>query len=104
MNYPNWLRLIIIGLVIAVIGSGYFLLSGRFNKTTEIVNLPSPTPITIAAVSPTPTPQTAANVVADKSSAQNTNSLPSTGFPLVVGGILATVSVVTGYKLRKYSN
>src|SRR3989344_5769393 len=93
MEDPRWLRLITIGLVLAALAVGYFLLTGRLspnsNNTTRTqtqVNkaVESPTPAAVATVtqpSPTPTPASAYSRIVERTQG-GVKSLPKTGFPV----------------------
>lgn len=120
MDDPRWLRLIIIGLVLAAFAVGYFLLTGGLavnksnrvaNKTTqpsEAVESPSPTVIPTASVQPSssasPSPSASGSaysriVERNQSGAQ---TLPRTGFPVGLAIVFSVSAMVTGFSLRKY--
>ena len=104
MDDPRWLRVITIGLVLAVISVGYFFISGKFSRSvtmpaqiTEAV-LPSPT----ASLSPEKT-NSAYNQIVNRQ-LSNVNTLPNTGFADTSVLLLSLGAVFTGWNLRKYSN
>lgn len=124
MEDPRWLRLIIIGLVLAAVAVGYFLFTGKFasdsaKKPQQITQVSSPSPTATQSavpspsvlgqntqgsfVSPTPTPASAYNAIVERTKGgQPIQNLPRTGFPL---GLLAALSVPTliiGWGLRRF--
>ena len=120
MEDTRWLRLVTIGLVLAAMAVGYFLLAQRFNgnktqvadtKTEVVVATPTPTP----SVLPTPLPSasvlgigvTAAGGLTTKGGLSVTTkggvqSLPATGFPAVLLVWFAAGAIAAGYGLRKF--
>lgn len=114
MDDPIWLRVITVGLVLAALAVGYFLLTGRFssNKTVktnnQVLNQVSPTPV------PTMIPKTnnAPNSILGQNSQvtppamaaarNNVNTLPRTGFSVVLLGIISTGVMISGLGLRKF--
>lgn len=119
MEDPKWLRLITIGLVLAALAVGYFLLSGRLasNSTRNIsqINQATSTPTQTAAASPsvlgingqatpTPTPTSAYNRIASRNQGQSqaTQALPNTGFPLGLTIVFSVAVMISGWGLRKF--
>lgn len=114
MENPNWLRLIVVGLVLAAMAFGYFLLSSKFttkNKVqkTNVVETvqPSDTEIPAAPGSPSTTPQVVSSStpsaytrIAQRN--QGIQTLPATGSPLFLISLLASSALVTGFSLRKF--
>lgn len=111
MEDPRWLKVITVGLILAALAVGYFLLTGRFNGTTptnrtesnsnsqQVVASPLPSPQAIVQASPTPTP--AVSGVNNQTGAQ---TLPNTGNPLALVVIFSISAATTGFFLRKYPN
>ncbi len=133
MENPTWARMIIVGLILAILAAGYFLLTGGFVKskpnvasstiqTTTITPTQAPIAsgttgtraVITATPSPTPTPKpatTAYNTLVQRNQqAQGTTTtqapaaLPNTGFPIGPVALLALSVVVTGWGLRKFPN
>lgn len=108
MDDPRWLRLITIGLVLAALAVGYFLVSGRFaaNKSTRQAQAPkqvqqmSPSPSPI--VSPTPQPSPQALGVTQGGQREGVQTLPRTGFPLALIGIFSASAMIAGWGLCKF--
>lgn len=108
MDDPRWLRLITIGLVLAAVAVGYFLLSGRLSS--NVTKSPSPAPSVLGqdvqtsptpVSSPAPTPLSAYNSIANRTQNQ-TQALPRTGFPLGLAVAFSVSAVTIGWSLRKY--
>lgn len=120
MEDPRWLRLVTIGLVLAALAVGYFLLSGKLtsnnatrtntqvNKavataTPAAIQTPKPTPTPTLILTPTPTPMSAYNTIANRTKGgQTTQTLPSTGFPVGLIGVFSISAVIAGWSLRKF--
>lgn len=124
MEDPRWLRFITIGLVLAALAVGYFLISGRLssNQTTRTQASPipsvlgqntqvSPNPATAASSSPTPT--SAYNMLIDRSrntqgaiasetQTQKNQTLPKTGFPAGLAAALSISVIISGWGLRRF--
>ncbi|MBI2018419.1 hypothetical protein HYS96_01805 [Candidatus Daviesbacteria bacterium] len=112
MEDPRWLRLITIGLVLAALAVGYFLLTGRLspNSTTRTqtqVNkaVESPTPNAVPGVtppsSPTPTPASAYSRIVERTQ-DGVKSLPKTGFPQALLTVISIGVMISGLGLRKF--
>lgn len=112
MEDPRWLRLVVIGLVLAAVAVGYFLLSGRFflNNIAKINPTPSPT-VLGQSISPTPaptfisTPTPAAGSAYDRvvnRVQSGTQTLPRTGSPAVAAAIFSASVIIIGWGLRKF--
>ena len=129
MENPNWLRLIVVGLVLAAMAFGYFLLSNRFvstkntkiQKTTQVVEktqptqepdivavqpsvTPSASPISSPRANVTPTNSPAYTKIAERTNKGGIQTLPKTGAPLFFMGIGALSAIATGLGLRKFPN
>lgn len=120
MEDPKWLRFLTIGLVLAAVAVGYFLLSGRLAPSSVRKSSPQAsanvgigvTPSTTARpsvlgqntqVSPNPTP-TAGNAYSRivNRNQQNVQTLPATGFPVELTGPLLVSVMLTGWGLRRF--
>lgn len=122
MDDPRWLRLITVGIVLAVLAVGYYILTGAFSinkstKTNTQVNqtaqkTPAPT-IIPSNQSPLPsdkpgvlgnktgTAQSAYDKIVERTQSQ-VDTLPKTGFPVGIA-LIFSISVMTiGAGLRKY--
>jgi len=105
MEDPRWLRLVTIGLVLAALVVGYFLISGGFSQKAnkpqaEVASVTStPQPTLLPTVPPTPT--SAYSRIADRSKG-GVEILPKTGFPIFLSGVLSASAVIVGWGLRKF--
>lgn len=105
MDDPKWLRLIIIGLILASLVVGYLLLTGGFSSSkpkkvqsqTNQVNEVLP----LVTVQPSPSPASAYTMIADRTQA-NIQTLPRTGFPVGLFGAISAGVVIAGWSLRKF--
>jgi len=120
MDDPRWLRIITIGLVLAALVVGYFLLTGglsvkktntvpQANKVQQTV-APSatvePTPFSLivdSQVSPTPKPSSvsAYSTIASRYQVE-AQALPKTGFPVELATIFSISAIICGWSLCKY--
>ncbi len=97
-----------VGLVLAALAVGYFLLTGRFtsNKTTtqtevpEITVTPQPTLTPIIPVQKTQDTQVTPPAMA--AARNRITTLPKTGYPQVLLGIITIGIMVSGLGLRKF--
>lgn len=111
MEDARWLRLVTIGLVLAAMAVGYFLLAQRFtgNKVSKSQ------PEGVISMSPQPTPS--GQSVMGTNTGQATRSayeriaertrggvreLPATGFPTLLIGIFSLGAIIAGFGLRKF--
>ncbi len=117
MEDPRWLRLITIGLVLAALAVGYFLLSGRLasnsvkktqaSPTSVLGQNTQPTPTAIPTVVSTPSPvpsvvpNSAYNRIVNRTQG-GVQTLPSTGFPVGLFGALSAAAAVAGWGLRRF--
>ncbi len=114
MDDPRWIRLVTIGLILAAVAVGYFLISGRLftNSTTQtqpqeisVEGSLSPSPSVLgqdtATVSPSPTSQSAFNTIAQRMQG-SAQTLPNTGFPILSLGLFSAAVVVIGWGLKKF--
>lgn len=129
MDDPKWLRLVTIGLVLAALAVGYFLLTGKLasnsvTKPSTQVSKPVPTATPSASVTqtpsivgqnnrvnsapaftptPTPTPVSAYNTITNRTKGgQETKALPSTGFPAGLIAVFSVSAVIIGWGLRRF--
>lgn len=127
MEDPRWLKLITIGLVLAALAVGYFLISGRFasnsikkipastNQTVSSASPSASTPTilgqttqtsskTISSVTPSPSPITAFNRIVNRNQNEvsTIQELPKTGFPVGLVAMLSISAIISGWGLRKY--
>lgn len=115
MDDPRFLRIITVGLVLAALAVGYFLLTGglsvkskKVQSQAQKVVVESPSPSDVAGVSeqsaPSPTPyQSAYDRLASRSQS-NVQRLPNTGFPAGLAVVFSVGTLVSGWSLRKYPN
>lgn len=120
MEDPLWLRLLIIGLVIAALVVGYLLFTGKFASNTIKNGSPVSTATPVASVSAAPSPsilgQNTQRTISptsiptpvsayDRISARTQNgtqSLPRTGFPVGAVAMLSIAALISGWGLRKF--
>lgn len=121
MEDNRWLRLVTIGLILAAIAIGYFLLAQRFSGTkvsntgsSEVVSMttsptPEPTSSPVAlglsdrtVASPTPQPTQSAYSLISERTRTGTQSLPATGSPAILIGALSASAILIGWGLRKF--
>lgn len=114
MDDPRVLRIITVGLVLAALAVGYFLLTGGFKAkkvqtaTTQVeqvntaVESPVPSDVGGASVQPASSPaQSAYDTLANRSQS-SVQTLPNTSFPTGVIVIFSVGALVSGWSLRKY--
>ncbi len=118
MENPAWVRMIVVGLVLAILAAGYFLLSGSFVKSKPKIEssktvVETVTPVVNGAmyISPTPKPstQSAYNTILNRTQNQNQNggqggiqTLPRTGFPVGLISLLSASLAIAGWGLRRF--
>lgn len=113
MESSPWLKLITIGLVLAALAVGYFLISGRFasNKTVktsstetqqvEGVSSVSPQAVVEPSLKPSASPSNAYARIVERNKSQ-VETLPKTGSPAILISIFSLSAVVSGWGLRKF--
>ena len=112
MDDPRWLRLVTIGLVLAALAVGYFLMTGKLfspAKTQSQVSkaVVSPTPSAVLGQNteprplPTSSPTSAYERIASRTQSQ-IQTLPATGFPAGLAIIFSGSVIIAGYGLRKF--
>lgn len=114
MDDPRWLRLITIGLVLAALAVGYFLVSGRFaaNKSAkpqaqvnmQVQQTATPQPSPVTSPTPSPAPQALGSATQQNGQKGSVQVLPRTGFPLALVGIFSASAMIAGWGLRKFPN
>lgn len=116
MEDQRWIRLVTIGLVLAAMAVGYFLLAQRFTGTRvsdgNRVSKSQPTPTPSVAPSGAGQATQSAYVSEGKASSayqriaertrNNTQTLPATGSPVLLVGLLSIAATVVGFGLRKF--
>lgn len=115
MEDPRWVRIIAVGLVLAALAIGYFLLSGSFVKTkpkSEVLNkvvvetpvAATPKPATASAYVPTRREESSAYTrILNRTQAQSgVTTLPRTGFPAALVAVFSVSAVISGWGLRKF--
>ena len=119
MDDPRILRVITVGLILAILAVVYFMLTGGFavsksktaqNQTNQVNRVvESPKPTSIAAVTnPQQTPiksEQAATPSANSTpsnKSHNVQTLPRTGFPVGLAVVFSASAVVSGLSLRKF--
>ncbi len=111
MDNPRWLRIIIIGLILAALAITYYLLTGAFSlkgKSSNLTNntqqtIPAPSVVPTPSVIPTSAPKTAFDRITERNQKQVQN-LPNTGFPEMLAGMLLISVMTVGLGLRKFPN
>lgn len=110
-----WLRLITVGLVLAALAIGYFLLSGKLssNSTTKVQSqtnkaVSSAAPAVLRATSspaptPSPLPASASAYTRIANRIQGgVQTLPRTGFPVILAVVFSTSAMISGWGLRRF--
>lgn len=113
MDDPRLLRIITVGLVLASLAVGYFLLTGGLGvkpkkvqtqptQVNRIVESPIPTAVPIATAQPqqTATPSAYSRIVDRNRS--NVQILPNTGFPVGLAIVFSASAIISGWSLRKF--
>ncbi len=108
MDSPRWLRLITIGLVLAALATGYFLLSGRLASNSATKTQASPTPSVLGqnaqpapSSGPSATPASAYSRIVDRSQS-GAQTLPKTGFPVGLAVAFSVSAIISGWGLRRF--
>ena len=116
MEDPRWLRLIAVGLVLAVLVVGYSLLTGSFIKSKTITNstqvaktatLPSPVPFTPPTVVPNVIDKESTSSAYDRIAQRNQSNihtLPKTSFPTGLILAVSLIAIVSGLRIRRFSD
>ena len=113
MDDPRWLRVITVGLVLAALAVGYYILTGAFSlqKTTpktQINQVKSATSVVVNTPLPSPTatanpsnPDSAYNRIVARNQTE-IQTLPKTGVPAGLIVLLAVSVMISGLGLRKF--
>lgn len=121
MDDPKWLRVITVGLILAALAVGYYIVTGAFSirkttpqtqvsKTVQSNSNPTllPSANTTPSIAPSPKPsnqpQTTMSAY-DRIVARNQNeiqTLPKTGVPAGLIVLLSTSVMISGLGLRKF--
>ena len=103
MDDPKWLRLVTIGLILASLAVGYFLISGFGKQKTQAS--PQSTVLGEIAVAPSPiptqSPLSAYDRVVDRTKG-SIQTLPKTGVSLFLVTVLSSSAIIIGLGLRKF--
>lgn len=111
MEDTRWLRLMTVGLVLAALAVGYFLLSGRLTSNSAS-RIKSQTEVTVASPSPdttilgenvqsSPSPVSAFDKIAERNQ-NSVETLPKTGFPAFLAVAFSVSAIISGWGLRRY--
>ncbi|MDP3733385.1 MAG: hypothetical protein Q8Q91_02470 [Candidatus Daviesbacteria bacterium] len=108
MESSPWLKLITIGLILAALAVGYFLISGRFtsNKTAkpqvqvekQVEGVSQAAP---QIVKPSPTPLNAYSRIVERNKS-GVQILPKTGSPAILISIISLSAIISGWGLKKF--
>ncbi len=109
MDDPRWLRIVVVGLILAILAVIYFLLTGGLsgNKNNNIQTQGTQTSkVVVPIVTMSPQPQKSAtpsayNTIANRSQG-SAQTLPRTGFPFGLVVVISASAVGTGLALRKF--
>lgn len=121
MDDPRWLRLITIGLILAALAVGYFLFTGKFSSNSAKTTQTTPeasvlgqtiqtqngtsgaSPNPVVSASPNPASAYARIVTRNQQNQQaQVQTLPKTGFPAGLAGVLSISAMFVGYGLRRF--
>ncbi len=103
MDDPRWLKLIIIGLVLASLAVGYFLFSGRLSSNNTVKINTAKTQPTLSPSSPTPVSASAYDRIVNRTK-EGVQVLPRTGFPSELAVVFSVSVIISGWSLRKFPN
>lgn len=110
----RWIRLITVGVVLAALAVGYFLISGRLtsntaNKVRSQTEVATSSPSTESTVlgedaksGPTSTPSASAYDKIAERNKSGVQKLPNTGFPVYLAIAFAASAIISGLGLRKF--
>lgn len=111
MDDPRLLRIITVGLVLAALAVGYFLLTGGFSvKSKKVqsqvsqtaVESSAPSAVSGTSVQPSASPYLSAYDRLAARSQSNVQNLPNTGFQEGLAVVFSVGALVSGWSLRKY--
>lgn len=100
MDDPRWLRLVTIGLVLAAIAVGYFLVTSKIPASTSSPKIlgQDASPIPVAS----PGSKSAYSRIAERTTKGGVQTLPNTGFPIGLLGVFSAGVMIAGWGLRKF--
>lgn len=106
MDDPRWLRLIMIGLVLAALAVGYFLLTGKLSTSKITKESPPPSVLgqdtqAIPTLSPSASPASAYTRIVNRTQG-GVQVLPNTGFPAGLLVVFSISAIISGWGLRKF--
>lgn len=110
MDDPRLLRIITIGLVLAALAVGYFLLTGgltsrskkvQTNQVNRVVESPVPSPASGVSGSPQTATESAYSRILDRTQT-GVRTLPDTGFPAGLAIVFSISAMISGLSLRKF--
>lgn len=101
MNESRWLKVMTVGLILAALAVGYFMIAGKFAK-------PSPKDSTVLkTVEPSPlasaSPVSAYTRIVERNLI-NVETLPKTASPVSLLMVFSAGAIVAGMGLRKFPN
>lgn len=108
MEDPRWLRLITVGLVLAALAVGYFLLTGRLSSNSATRVQPTPIPSVLGRdvqTTPTSSPTSASAYTRIANRTQGSvQTLPKTAFPTGLAVVFSISAIIFGWGLKKFPN
>lgn len=105
MDDPRILRVITVGLVLASLAVGYFLLTGGLSpKKPKTQSTPTPAALPVATIQPQQTATPSAYSRIAERSQEGVQTLPNTGFSVGLAVIFSVSAIVSGLSLRKFPN
>ena len=110
MDDPRWLRIVVVGLILAILAVVYFLLTGGLGIKSKVQNQankvvvasPSPSPVPVATMSPKQTATPSAYARIAQRTQAGAQALPNTGFPLGLAIVVTAAAIGSGLALRKF--
>ncbi|OGE33089.1 hypothetical protein A3C59_02835 [Candidatus Daviesbacteria bacterium RIFCSPHIGHO2_02_FULL_36_13] len=98
MNDPKWLRVMTVGLILAALAIGYFLIAGKFSKPAVIKD--SQVQIVEPSASPSANPS-AYNLIVERN-LQDVTTLPNTAFPASLMFVFSAGAIAVGLGLKRF--
>lgn len=112
MDDPRILKIITVGLVLAALAVGYFLLTGGLGvdkskrapsgQISGVVASPSPSLLPVASMQPVQIATPSAYSRIAERSQRGVQTLPNTAFPSGLAVVFSISAVIAGWFLRKY--
>lgn len=111
MDDPRILKIITVGLVLAALAVGYFLLTGGLSpkktkqlstQVNRVVASPTPAVGSVATIQPQQTATPSAYSRIAERSQRGVQTLPNTAFPSGLAVVFSISAVIAGWFLRKY--